>query len=246
MTEETRMTIQYAMSTFPGDRECNEDCVKAIDIEKGYCFVVADGLGGHGKGEVASLLVCEEATHYFETADVEDIFGIFDVAQEKLLQKQKDEYVIDAMKTTMNVVTISQEKIRWGHVGDTRTYYFKKHKLVSRTKDHSVPQMMVSMGEIKEKDIRHHEDRNRLLKVMGTEWTRPQYTIESILKQEKGQAFLICTDGFWELIEEKEMLKSLKKSKTPQEWLDKMNEIVKRNGSGYDMDNYTALAVWID
>ena len=177
---------------------------------------------------------------------MEDIFGIFDVAQEKLLQKQKNEHVIDAMKTTMNVVTISKEKIRWGHVGDTRTYYFKKHKLISRTKDHSVPQMMVSMGEIKEKDIRHHEDRNRLLKVMGTEWTRPQYTIESILKQEKGQTFLICTDGFWELIEEKEMLKSLKKSKTPQEWLDKMNEIVKKNGSGYDMDNYTALAVWID
>jgi len=202
-------------------------------------------LGGHGKGEVASALVCESAVEFFSTADVEDIFGIFDIAQEKLLAKQKAESAIDAMKTTMNVVTISNEKIRWGHVGDSRTYYFKKNKLISCTKDHSVPQMMVSMGEIKEKDIRHHEDRNRLLKVMGTEWSKPQYAIETPLKLEKNQVFLMCTDGFWELIEEKEMIKTLKKAKSPQEWLDVMAEIVRTNGADYDMDNYTALTIWI-
>lgn len=240
------MEIQYACCTFPGDRECNEDCVKAVELEKGCCFIVADGLGGHGMGEVASALVCESAAEFFATADVEDIFGLFDVAQEKLLEKQKTEGVHDAMKTTMNIVTVCNEKIRWGHVGDSRTYYFKKNKLISRTKDHSVPQMMVSMGEIKEKDIRHHEDRNRLLKVMGTEWSKPQYTIETPIKQEKNQAFLMCTDGFWELIEEKEMQKTLKKSKSPQEWLDTMAEMIRKNGAGYDMDNYTALAIWIN
>ena len=128
----------------------------------------------------------------------------------------------------------------------TRTYYFKKNKIVSYTKDHSVPQMMVAMGEIKEKDIRHHEDRNRLLRVMGTKWNKPQYTIETPIKTEKKQAFLMCTDGFWEFIEEKDMTKMLKKAKTPQEWLDTMAEHVKKNGVGCDMDNYTALAVWIN
>lgn len=240
------MGIQYAYCTFPGDRECNEDSVRVSELEKGCCFIVADGLGGHGKGEVASALVCDAAVDFFVTADMEDIYGLFDIAQEKLLAKQKEEGVIDAMKTTMNVVTIGNEKIRWGHVGDSRTYYFKKNKLVSRTKDHSVPQMMVTMGEIKEKDIRHHEDRNRLLRVMGTEWAKPQYTIESPLKQEKNQAFLMCTDGFWELIEEKEMMKTLKKAKDPQQWLDLMVDIIKTNGADYDMDNYTALAIWIN
>lgn len=240
------MGIEYACCTFPGDRECNEDSVKISEMEKGYCFIVADGLGGHGKGEVASALVCDAATDFFATADVEDIYGLFDVAQEKLLAKQKEEGVRDAMKTTMNVLTVSDKRIRWGHVGDSRTYYFKKNRLVSYTKDHSVPQMMVSMGELKEKDIRHHEDRNRLLRVMGTEWSKPQYTIEEPLKQETKQAFLMCTDGFWELIEEKEMIKTLKKAHSPKEWLEAMTEIVQSNGAEYDMDNYTALAIWIN
>lgn len=239
------MNISYASSTFPGDRDYNEDSFISKETEKGYCFVVADGLGGHGKGEVASALVCDVAAEFFSAAGVDDIYGIFDTAQEKLIEKQKEEHAEDAMKTTMNVVSISDKKILWGHVGDTRTYYFKKNKLISRTKDHSVPQMMVSMGEIKEKDIRYHPDRNRLLKVMGIEWNRPQYVIEEPLKPEKKQAFLLCTDGFWEYIEEKDMIKCLKKAKTPEMWLEQMNAIVKKNGEGHNMDNFTATAIWI-
>ncbi len=240
------MNITYAMSTFPGDRDYNEDFAIAKKTDTGYCFVVADGLGGHGKGEVASKLVCDTAAEFFKSADAEDIYGIFDVSQEKLLEKQKEEHAEDAMKTTMNVVTIEGNTIRWGHVGDTRTYYFKKKKIASRTKDHSVPQMMVAMGEIKEKEIRHHPDRNRLLRVMGTEWNKPQYVIEEAVKAEGRQAFLLCTDGYWEFIEDKDMVKCLKKAKDVQAWLDAMTEIVKTNGQGKDMDNFTALALWIE
>ena len=241
------MNITYAITTYPGDRDYNEDFAMAKKTDNGYCFIVADGLGGHGKGEVASQLVCQVATDFFETSkQPEDIFGMFDFSQEKLLEKQQEEHAVDAMKTTMNIVTIAKGMIRWGHVGDTRTYYFKKNKLVSRTKDHSVPQMMVSMGEIKEKDIRNHPDRNRLLKVMGIEWTRPQYVIEEQIKLDKKQVFLLCSDGFWEVIEEKDMMKCLKKAKTVEQWLESMNEIVKENGKGQNMDNFTALAVWID
>lgn len=240
------MRVTYACSTLPGDRDYNEDSVKVRCSNNNYCFVVADGLGGHGKGEVASALVCEVAAEYSAAAGIDKIGEVFNAAQERLLRKQKEEHAEDAMKTTMNVILMDEKKINWGHVGDTRTYYFKKGKLVSRTKDHSVPQMMVSMGEIKEKDIRNHPDRNRLLKVMGIEWNRSQYTIEQALKVEKKQAFLMCTDGFWEYIEEKEMMKCLKKASNPDEWLKSMNDIVKKNGKGHNMDNFTALAVWIE
>ena len=241
------MKITYASSTFPGDRDYNEDYLLVKESPKGCCFLVADGLGGHGKGEVASRLVCETAEAFFqESPNAEDIYGMFDTAQEKLLQRQKEEHAEDAMKTTLNIVTLDGETVRWGHVGDTRTYYFKKHRIVSRTKDHSVPQMMVTMGEIKEKDIRHHVDRNRLLRVMGIEWSKPQYVIEPPMRAEGRQAFLMCTDGYWEYIEDKQMEKCLKKAKTVEEWLDAMNEIVKTNGQGNNMDNYTAVAVWIE
>lgn len=239
--------ITYAITTYPGDRDYNEDFAIAKQTDNGFCFIVADGLGGHGKGEVASELVCLVGTDFFANAEhPEDIYGMFDISQEKLLEKQQEEHAVDAMKTTMNIVTIAKGVIRWGHVGDTRTYYFKKNKLVSRTKDHSVPQMMVSMGEIKEKDIRNHPDRNRLFKVMGIEWSKPQYVIEEQIKVEGKQAFLLCSDGFWEFIEEKDMMKCLKKAKTAEQWLESMNDIVMKNGNGHNMDNFTALAVWIE
>lgn len=241
------MNITYAKFTDSGDRDYNEDSLFVKEMQGAYCFIVADGLGGHGKGEVASQLVCETVAQVMaESGEAQNIPMMFEVAQERLLQKQIEEHATNAMKTTMNIVTVDDKQVNWGHVGDTRTYYFKKNKLISYTKDHSVPQMMVSMGEIKEKDIRHHEDRNRLLRVMGVEWDKPLYVVEDPISIDKKQAFLMCTDGFWEYIEEKQMVKCLKKSSTPQEWLDKMVEIVKKNGADYDMDNFTATVFWIN
>lgn len=239
------MEITYAISTFAGDREPNEDFA-AVECEAGsFCFVLADGLGGHGKGEVASRLVCETALQTFRQNSVRDLTSLFELAQERLMDRQRQENAVDAMKTTMNLLLIDGKDIHWGHVGDSRTYYFRKGKIAARTKDHSVPQMMAAMGEIKEKDIRHHVDRNRLLRVMGIEWPKPQYALEENIKVGHKQAFLLCTDGFWELIEDKEMEKCLKKAKDVQSWLDAMNEMVSANGKGHNMDNYTALAVWI-
>lgn len=240
------MKITYAASTFPGERECNEDYAAADCIGNWYCFAVADGLGGHSRGEAASRLVCEKALQQFCENGAQEMESMFELAQEELLKMQQAENAKDAMKTTLNLLTLDGENAYWGHVGDTRTYYFKNRKIKARTKDHSVPQMMVSMGEIKEKDIRHHPDRNRLLRVMGIEWRKPQYVLEKEIKLKKGQAFLLCTDGFWEYIEDKEMEQCLKKAASVQEWLDVMNEIVRHNGLGSNMDNYTAIAVWVD
>lgn len=239
------MEITYAISTFPGDRDQNEDYALAGRKGDVCCFVVADGLGGHGRGEVASKLVCETVMQCFAGREGSSVEEMFELAQRELMEKQKQEKAIDAMKTTLNVLVVDSKGIRWGHVGDTRTYYFKRNKMVCRTKDHSVPQMMVAMGEIKEEEIRHHADRNRLLRVMGIEWPTPQYVLEKELRPQKRQAFCMCTDGFWEYIEEKEMEKCLKTAGTVQGWLDAMNEVVRKKGAGQDMDNYTALAVWI-
>ncbi|MCM1056118.1 MAG: protein phosphatase 2C domain-containing protein [Firmicutes bacterium] len=239
------MEITYAISTFPGDREQNEDFAIAGCNGGRYCFAVADGLGGHGRGEVASGLVCETALQCFQEQELCSVETMFEKAQERLLQRQREENAVDAMKTTLNMLVVDERSICGGHIGDTRTYYFRRNKLISRTKDHSVPQMMVSMGEIKDRDIRRHVDRNRLLRVMGTEWDKPQYVLSKEIRPEHKQAFLLCTDGFWEYIEDKEMEKCLKKATDVQNWLDTMNAIVCENGRSSDMDNYTALAVWI-
>jgi serine/threonine protein phosphatase PrpC len=79
---------------------------------------------------------------------------------------------------------------------------------------------------------------------MGTPWDSPKYTISEETPITDGTCFLLCSDGFWELIDEKNMCKCLKASKTPDEWLDRMAAIVKKNGQGKNMDNFTATAVF--
>lgn len=152
------------------------------------------------------------------------------------------------MKTTLVILEIEKERIRWGHIGDSRLYYFVNGRIRERTLDHSVPQMLVSAGEIKEKAIRHHPDRNRLLRVLGTDGDDEpvNYQESEVVKRTGGQAFLLCTDGFWELIEEKKMEAALKKASTPDQWIAAMQEIICKNGRGTNMDNYSAVAVWVN
>ena len=123
---------------------------------------------------------------------------------------------------------------------------FRKNKIYKRTLDHSVPQMLVLSKQIKEKNIRNHPDRSMLLRVMGVEWEEPMYELMEPIPLKKAQAILLCSDGFWELINEDEMCACLKKSKSVTEWLAMMAKIVSDRGDNIKMDNNTAVAVWLD
>ena len=204
-------------------------------------------MGGHGKGEVASALVVEAVGQIFNSAqkiDEDFLRSAFQLSQEALIDEQIRQDAKTDMKTTAVAMYIDGNKVQWGHVGDSRLYAFAKNKVKLRTLDHSVPQMLVFAREIKEKQIRNHPDRNRLLRVMGIEWEKPMYELAEQTQLEKYQAFLLCSDGFWELIDEKQMCKLLKNSSTVEEWMQAMVEVIKQNGIGKNMDNYTAIALW--
>ena len=147
------------------------------------------------------------------------------------------------MKTTATALVTDGSSAYIGHIGDSRVYVFLRGKVKSRTLDHSIPQMLVLTREIKESDIRNHPDRNILLRVLGVEWSEPMYELKDPIPLKKNQAFLLCSDGFWELIEEKTMCELLKKSSSVSQWLERMTEVVKKNGTGKNMDNNSAIAV---
>ena len=167
----------------------------------------------------------------------------FDTAQEMLLdEKERTGYV--SIKTTMVLLLITDGVARWGHVGDSRLYHFRGGKQISRTVDHSVPQMLAISGQIKEKEIRHHPDRSMLLRAMGAEWDAPQYEIaQRGIRVASGDTFLLCSDGFWEWIDEKTMIKLLKKGRPAYDTLRDMTAVVKENGTGKGMDNYSAILI---
>ncbi|MBE6783880.1 MAG: serine/threonine-protein phosphatase [Ruminococcaceae bacterium] len=241
------MIVSYSNLSEKGGREINEDAVKVTEVDGNFCFIVCDGLGGHGKGEIASAETTEKISECFESdSKASDFFDTaFKKAQENLLEKQKEIADTSQMKTTAVVLTITDGYAQWCHIGDSRLYFFSKAKIKERTTDHSLVQMLAIAGDIKEKEIRFHPERNVLLKVMGSEWEGNSYVVSEKIKVKKGDSFLLCTDGFWEFINEKEMKKYCKKSLTAEDWLQKMKDEVETNSKGKDSDNYSAITVKI-
>ena len=231
-----------------GSRDTNEDSVYADSTDERGLFVVADGLGGHGKGDIASGVAISvfKETFSSHSESLQDFFPkAFLNAQESILAEQRRTGAPFQMKTTVCALAIDKDRLMWGHIGDTRLYAFSRNKAKVRTLDHSVPQMLVLAHDIKEKDIRNHPDRNKLLRVLGVSGDTPKFEVSELQSASKYQAFLLCSDGFWELILEKEMCTALKKSFSAAEWMEKMREIVEQRGAGKDMDNYSAITVWM-
>lgn len=240
--------IRYAVFSDVGNREINEDSAGVFHREDGSCFVLCDGLGGHGMGDIASSLVVQVFGSMFENCTDYESFleNAFTASQDILMAKQIETNSLKKMKTTATAVVTDNKKVYLGHIGDSRIYVFRKNKVLLRTLDHSIPQMLVMSKEITEKEIRNHPDRNMLLRVLGIDSDKRMFELHKPLALKKCQAFLLCSDGFWELIEEEDMCSLLEDSGSVEEWLDRMLEIVRTNGARKNMDNYSAIAIWCD
>lgn len=241
------MNIDYTTYSNPGGREYNEDSVGIAEHGADMCFVLADGLGGHGGGEVASRTAVDTICSCFHETGYSDSFfeTAFQKAQDAIFEEQFKAHTVSKMKTTLVVLVISAGKAHYAHVGDSRLYVFKKSRMKTRTLDHSVPQMLVISREIKESEIRHHKDRNRLMRVMGVQGEKPRCDIAKPVSLKGEYSFLLCSDGYWELVEDREMQSSLAAADTLEQWIGMMNEIIRARGESIDMDNYSAIAVKI-
>lgn len=233
-----------------GSREVNEDAFLMKKDGRGrFLFAVADGLGGHGRGEVASQAAMQVAADCFdrweETTSMHNFLsGVMWSAQNEIMRLHHERGETNGMKTTCVLLVICGNRAMWAHVGDTRLYWIIGEKHIQRTQDHSVPQMLVLQKEITEDQIRFHPDRNKLLRAMGNEWDKQKFDISEEYVITESTGFLLCTDGFWELIREQEMLSIQRAADSPKKWLDNMLRIVHLAGIGKDMDNHTAVTVY--
>ena len=194
--------MSYASASRIGGRERNEDSVLALELGGSYCFVVADGLGGHGFGDEASRLLVEAFAREFDGAadNREFLAHAFDRAQECILSSQEARGLNNQMKTTAVALSFIGGKCAWGHVGDSRLYRFRRGALVGRTLDHSVTQMLALAGEISEREIAAHPDRARLMRAVGDRWSGPQYEISKEARLHRHTEFMLCSDGLWERV----------------------------------------------
>jgi serine/threonine protein phosphatase PrpC len=227
----------YAFSGI-GGKKVNEDSVRLASDKNSVIAVLADGLGSHGGGDIASSVVADKMIERFVSSETEaEMTALFEEANEAVIARQTPG---TEMKSTLVTFKIIDGKSTFMHAGDSRGYIFRDGAVYFQTFDHSIPQMEVLRGNITADMIRFHPDRNKVLRALGIRDVSPEISkAEPVLPDD---AFLICSDGFWEYVTELEMLTDLAKSQSAEMWVSYMLE---RIGKRIEVnnDNLSAVAV---
>lgn len=237
------MMAKFAILCNPGGRDHNDDTVRIERTLLRTCAYVGDGLGTYAGGQLASRAAARVVMDQFRAGSLLEDHQLLQtaaMANDAVLQLQQEKK--GSMKTTLVLLTIERGNARWMHIGDSRLYHFKNGKLQSQTIDHSVSQVAALMGDIQQKDIRFHEDRNKVLRALGSESAKPELS-KSLPVKHNQDVFLLCTDGFWEYVYEEEMEQLLQQTRHPKKWLEEMEKLLLRRVNG-ENDNYTAAAVF--
>ncbi len=241
----TMATLDTFFYSDIGGRTGNEDAASILEEPgKGMLAVIADGLGGHGGGALASQTALRTVLDLFSgeaVTDPADLSPWFEKAHQEVSALQTPEC---KMKTTMVLLHIKDDMAMWAHVGDSRLYHFVNGRLTEQTVDHSVSQMAVFRGEITQDQIRGHEDRNRLTSALGGSGKIRAELSKKIPLRGAEHAFLLCTDGFWEYVYEEEMERACQEAASARDWMEKMGLcLVSHARPGHD-NNSAAAIIW--
>ena len=234
-------TFDTASVTAAGGKPKNEDTILVDHGAKRLTAIVADGLGAHGGGEIASRVAADALKGSLPAtgATQPDALALcFDAANRAVLSHQT---IGVAMKSTAVMLVVEGGQAVYAHVGDSRGYMIRGGRVRCQTMDHSASQLAVLRGAITSAEVRFHDGRSRLLRALGAD-EAPNEEITPLDAPRPGDAYLLCSDGFWEYVTEEEMVVDLCKSSTAGIWLSFM---LSRIGARVprDHDNLSAIAV---
>lgn len=205
--------------TNQGGRSYNEDAVGFRQEGGSGIFVVADGLGGHQYGEVASACVRDvllEGWRPNEANRQEWIKMQIAEANGQVLAIERDRNCV--LKSTAVALAIDETRAVWANVGDSRLYYLHQSEIAGVTEDHSVAYKKFKAGEITREQIGQDEDQSCLLRSIGGDDRYGPDVYECNVPLESGDAFLLCSDGVWEYVKDEEILIDFLKAETAKDW----------------------------
>ena len=233
-----------------GSRSQNEDACGYWTSEASSCFVVSDGAGGHAGGAIASEIAVKTVLGSFSEAPsfgINRAKSVIAAADQALREGRGRSIELADMTATVAVLFLNGAGSRalWAHLGDTRIYVFRRGRAHQLTRDHSVVQNLVDAGYLAPEGLRTHPDRSLLLAALGIDNEGAAPAISEVeFETNEGDAFLLCSDGLWEGINEAEMEDALLHAESVEDWLSGLEQrVVKRNKPS--QDNYTALAIWL-
>jgi protein phosphatase len=238
-------TSAYSASDIGLVRQNNEDASKLLKQEQ--FFVLADGMGGHQAGEIASKLTVKQLCHLFQQRSDEfnqDISTakkvlreIIQEVNEAIFRLSKESPHLRGMGTTLCCLFFHPEGLIYGHVGDSRIYLLRCHQLKQLTQDHSLLRELIELGQLSQQQAGDFLYKNIITKAIGTE-----LSVEPAVAQlpvEVDDLFLMCTDGLTDLVSVDE-IETIIDQNSATAAVDLLVKKAKQNG-GYD--NITVILV---
>jgi serine/threonine protein phosphatase PrpC len=223
-------------------RELNEDSgryVQPADPEvlqrKGVLIVVADGMGGHTAGEVASGMAVEVVSraYYDDSGDARSALeSAFHEANKAIHYEAEKDASKNGMGTTCTALVLLNGTAVSAHVGDSRLYLIRDDSIYLMTEDHSAVMEMVKAGLITKEQARHHPEKNVILRAMGSHPEVEVTTWQEPFPIRVGDRFLLCSDGLYDLVEDDE-IKRIVSLSVPQTACEHLIALAKERG-GHD------------
>ncbi len=231
-------------------RQRNEDAIGYFEPKeprvrenKGSIFVVADGMGGHRGGEIASQLAVDTVVaSYYASRENDSTVALdqaFKEANRVIVERSRSDVTLFGMGTTCTVLVIRNGEGYVAHVGDSRAYLLRDGTLAQLTDDHSLVGEMVRQGILTDEDARTHPRRNVITRSIGTHDDLSVDSLPAPLTLRDGDIFLLCSDGLTSLVGEKD-LKSVLEMNAPRAACDALIDLANDYGG---KDNVTVQVV---
>ena len=225
----------YSITDIGRRRTMNQDYVYASEQPVGNLknlLIVADGMGGHNAGDLASRYTVELMVEYItnekdEKRPVSLLSSAIHHANELVMEKARSAKEYEGMGTTIVAATVTDGCLYVANVGDSRLYLIDQG-IEQITRDHSLVEEMIRMGEIQRKDAKSHPDRNVITRAVGVHV--PVRVDFFDVKLEKGDKLLLCSDGLTNMVEDEDILQLVKKSVSLKEAAERLVTEANKNG----------------
>jgi PPM family protein phosphatase len=228
---------QVASATDPGRRRRRNEDAYVCDPP---LFAIADGMGGAQAGEVASRL----AAAALQEGGVENGGGaqrIIDLIQEanrRIYDRSNTDPNTSGMGTTMTVALVEDERVTFGHVGDSRAYLVRDGKIEQLTEDHSLVNELMKSGKLSREEAETHPQRSVITRALGTD---PDVDVDTFsIPAQTNDVFLLSSDGLTDMLSEAQILNVVEKNRSNLDGV--VRALVKEANRGGGEDNITVVA----
>jgi len=230
-------------------RELNEDFYFASKPEDQIkLFIVADGMGGHNAGEVASFMAVNFIKDFFYSnyplleKNEENIESFIReailMANSYIFEQARTNISYNGMGTTLTLLLVEKDRFYIGHLGDSRAYLIRNDNIIQLTEDHTLMTELIKKGNITKEEAKFHPQRHIITRALGTNYDVLIDTYKDKLYD--GDIIILCTDGLSNMVEDYEICEEIVREKDIQKSCLNLMHLANSRG-GYD--NITIIAV---